>query len=69
MRVVATAVGYDGRGIRQPGDEFDMPDDARGSWFKPVTLPDDALKDPTPVAPKRKAAKAVTPPADEGDLA
>lgn len=42
MRVEATAVGFDGTDIRNPGDQFEMPDkDGMGkplkaTWFKPV---------------------------------
>lgn len=35
MRVIATAVGFDGTELRNPGDEFEMPDGAKGSWFEP----------------------------------
>lgn len=61
MRVVAIAVGFDGKTLRQPGDEFDLPDDAGpGDWFKKIEpkkrkkgdQPDDAQE-----------------PADSGDLA
>lgn len=52
MRVIATALGFDGRDLRAEGDEFEMPDGAKGSWFKPV----DEAK---PVAPAgAKPAKA-----------
>ena len=34
--VVATAKGYDNLALREAGDEFVMPDDAKGSWFKDV---------------------------------
>lgn len=53
MRVTATAVGYDGRMLRQPGDEFSMPDGAKGSWFEP--------KDPPPAPVQEVAAPAATP--------
>lgn len=35
MRVVATAPGYFGA-LRVEGDEFEVPDGTKGSWFKPV---------------------------------
>lgn len=35
MKVVATKTGYHGK-IRQPGDEFDVPDKSKASWFEPV---------------------------------
>lgn len=36
MQVIATARGFDGRVVREKGEEFDMPDDAFGSWFEPT---------------------------------
>ena len=36
MRVTAIKEGFDGQAIRRPGDEFDVPDGAKGSWFEPV---------------------------------
>lgn len=36
MKVIATAMGFDGKQIRNPGDEFDMPDESKGSWFAPL---------------------------------
>lgn len=50
MRVIATALGFDGRDLRAEGDEFEMPDGAKGTWFKPV-------EEPKP-APAAKPAKA-----------
>ena len=35
MRVVATAPGYFGA-LRVKGDEFEVPDGIKGSWFKPT---------------------------------
>lgn len=35
MRVIATAIGYFGA-LRVEGDEFEVPDGTKGSWFKPV---------------------------------
>ena len=35
-RVVATQRGHDGRVVREIGEEFDMPDGVKGSWFVPV---------------------------------
>lgn len=48
MRVIATAVGYDGICVRQPGEEFDMPDGSKGSWFATVK----PGKKPKPEEPK-----------------
>ena len=36
MRVKATGIGYDNVAVRNPGEEFDMPDGSTGSWFVPV---------------------------------
>ena len=36
MRVIATKPGFDGRKVRQPGEEFDMPEGSKGSWFAQV---------------------------------
>lgn len=35
MEVIATKLGYFGK-LRQPGDEFEVPDGTKGSWFQPV---------------------------------
>lgn len=35
MLVRAKSVGFFGS-LRQVGDEFEVPDDAKGSWFSPV---------------------------------
>lgn len=35
-RFIAIAVGYDNLAVRQPGDEFELPDGSSGSWFKPA---------------------------------
>ena len=36
MQVKATAVGYDGQAVRQPGDVFEMPDGLKAPWFVAV---------------------------------
>ncbi len=36
MRVIATGKGYDGLNVREEGDEFEMPEGAKGSWFIPL---------------------------------
>lgn len=33
--VEAVSLGFDGLTLRQPGDVFQMPAGAKGSWFKP----------------------------------
>lgn len=35
MRVVAKSIGYFGS-LRAAGDEFEVPDGTKGSWFAPV---------------------------------
>lgn len=35
MKVIATKMGYFGK-LREPGDEFEVPDGTKGSWFQPV---------------------------------
>ena len=35
MKVIATKLGYFGK-LRQPGDEFEVQDGTKGSWFQPV---------------------------------
>lgn len=35
MKVIALKHGYFGKLI-SPGEEFDVPNDAKGSWFQPV---------------------------------
>jgi len=34
MEVIAVNVGHDGICVRQPGESFQMPDGAVGSWFR-----------------------------------
>ena len=49
MKVVALKPGYLGK-LRQPGDEFDVPEGSTASWFAPV----DAVNVPLPPAEKPK---------------
>lgn len=35
MKVIATKLGYFGK-LREPGDEFEVSDGTKGSWFQPV---------------------------------
>lgn len=51
MRVRAIETGYDNVAIRQPGEEFDMPDGASAPWFEPVEPPKVEVK-------SKKAGKA-----------
>ncbi|WP_039052161.1 hypothetical protein [Bordetella avium] len=36
MKVTALKPGYFGK-LREPGDEFDVPDGAKASWFAPAS--------------------------------
>jgi hypothetical protein len=35
MFVIATAKGWDNLRMREEGEVFEMPDDAKASWFRP----------------------------------
>lgn len=35
MRVIVTAPGFWGQ-LHQPGEEFDVPEGSKATWFKPV---------------------------------
>lgn len=52
-RVRALELGYDNITLREPGDEFDMPDDAKAPWFV------DASSDVMPV-PKKQLGQTVS---------
>lgn len=60
MKVIATKVGFDGKRVRQPGDEFDMPEGSKGSWFVPA---DDKAKGKK-AAGKTEATEPANPAAD-----
>lgn len=64
MRVRATARGYYGNQIREPGKVFDVADGAKGSWFVPVESSDRG-----PRAPKARGTKIVDDAGGEDDLA
>lgn len=58
MKVIALELGYDNVQLRQPGDEFELPDDvvfatAGRAWFEPV---DEADKAKFAKASKKAAA-------------
>lgn len=36
MKVIATKTGFDGKRVRNVGDEFEMPEGSKGSWFVPA---------------------------------
>lgn len=45
MRVIAIAQGYGGKdkhAIREPGEQFEVPDGAKASWYEPVDEQDSA---------------------------
>ena len=60
IRVIATETGFDNLCIRNPGDEFNMPENVKGKWFHPVGAAPQApaadVQGATP-APKRGAKK------------
>jgi hypothetical protein len=66
MKVVATEFGFHGGTRRRAGTEFDVPEGATASWFRPVDVP--VLLAPEAaaenVSPRGKKAK---PPADSAD--
>ena len=49
-RVVATKRGHDGRIVREIGEEFDMPEGVKGSWFVPVGKAPPPAPEPDPNA-------------------
>jgi hypothetical protein len=65
VNVIATGQGWDGIAIREPGEEFQMPEGATGSWFEP--LDDDARRKPKPVAKSViRKPKLADPPGGDG---
>lgn len=54
MKVIATAPGYLGC-YRKERDTFEVPDDAKATWFKPAT-PDDEKKHAAATKVKTKPA-------------
>ncbi len=59
MRVIATKQGYHGK-LREVGEEFDVPDDAKASWFEPKEKPAAEAK----TAAKSKQAEGGAPAAN-----
>lgn len=53
MKVITLRTGYFGR-LREPGDEFEVPDGAQGSWFQPV---EQKISSKEPKAPKTSSSK------------
>jgi hypothetical protein len=60
MRVVANAKGYFGS-LREVGDEFEVPDGIKGSWFAPVA----AEADTKPAGKGRRKTAEPDPAGDE----
>lgn len=54
MKVTAIKPGYFGK-LRQIGDEFDVPDGTKASWFAPAAAADQKPSEP---AKKQKPAAA-----------
>ena len=46
MRVIATKQGFHGK-LREVGEEFEVPDDAKASWFEPKEKSAAEAKAPT----------------------
>lgn len=60
MKVIATKTGFDGKRLRQPGEEFDMPTGAKASWFSPVKgAKDDKGEGQKPAPEAAKAGDAL----------
>ena len=57
MRVIATKPGFFDY-LRQEGDEFEVPEGTKGSWFKPVSADE-------PEAKPTRGRKASSEPADD----
>ena len=57
MKVIATKQGYFGK-LRDVGDEFEVPEGTKGSWFKPVPADE-------PEAKPARGRKASAEPADD----
>jgi hypothetical protein len=55
MKVVALKPGYLGK-LRQPGDEFDVPEGSKASWFVPVVDGGPEVEPPE-VEPQARAPK------------
>jgi hypothetical protein len=59
--VIATARGWDGLAVRDPGEEFQMPEGATGSWFRPAHEAP-AVKPHKPVAKSAHKPRHADPP-------
>ena len=54
MKVIATKTGFDGKRVRNAGDEFEMPDGSKGSWF--VSAEKVKVKGQKPAEPKAEGS-------------
>lgn len=59
MRVQALKVGFAGGTLRHPGDVFDMPEGAKGSWFTPLDKAPATGKAPKKGQPQQVALSQV----------
>lgn len=55
MKVIAKQMGFFGK-LREPGDEFEVPDGTKGDWFEAADKPAESGK---------AKAKAADKPADD----
>lgn len=70
-RVRAIDVGYDNIVVREVGDVFDMPDDAKAPWFVDVDSPIQAVNKTVGKAEDAKTLLGIqkqNAPANEADL-
>lgn len=58
MKVIALKQGYFGK-LRQPDDQFEVPDGTKGSWFQPVKQEAAAKGSKKPEATEPPAADLV----------
>lgn len=54
MRVRALETGYDNVAVREPGDEFEMPEGSSAHWFEPVNAKTDQARIEQITHPKGK---------------
>lgn len=62
MKVRATRTGFSGGGLRLAGEEFDVPDGRKASWWVPVAAEEpvaspEPASEPEPVEDKPKTVK------------
>jgi hypothetical protein len=69
MRAKAISVGFISGSLVQPGQEFEVPDGAKGSWFVPVNEFKAAPKPKQKVQPQTLSEMAKGPVNDGAGLA